>query len=229
MRVFHLLREEVEFLYQTIFEDDEYLRHGIVLDEHDTVVDVGGNVGLFSLYCYRKLNGHVRLLAFEPLPPIYRVLEQNFASFNSASACTESSSQPSDACGAACLASADSPPALLALPYGLSSRAQPTVRFSYYPCCSLWSSAHADISEGELAQVSELVMRNLQQAGTHGKLFASLLRWCPVASLRRLLVHSVVRRWNQVEEYQCALRTLSSVVDEHGLQRIDLLKVSAGE
>jgi len=228
MRVFHLLREEVEFLYQTIFEEEEYLRHNVQLHADDTIVDVGGNVGLFSLYCHRKLGGRLRLLAFEPLPPIYRVLEQNFALANRqqialARTSSKHSEHREETEAKEAKVAATHQGSLLALPYGLSSRPQKSVRFFYYPFCSLWSGAYADTSKEELSRVSELVLRNL--AGGRGQFFAYLIHWCPIPSLRRYLVESVVWHWNQVEEYESELRTLSAVIDEHGLDRIDLLKI----
>ena len=43
-------KDEVAFLYKEIFEDKSYLQHGIDLKPGDTVLDVGANIGLFSLF-----------------------------------------------------------------------------------------------------------------------------------------------------------------------------------
>lgn len=39
--------------------------------------DVGANIGLFSLYMNR-LRPSLNLFAFEPLPPLYRLLQENW-------------------------------------------------------------------------------------------------------------------------------------------------------
>ncbi len=54
-----------------------YFAHGIELRPGDTVVDVGANIGLFTLAAFRRCGGDVRILAFEPIPPIFRALEEN--------------------------------------------------------------------------------------------------------------------------------------------------------
>ena len=63
----HLGRAEAEFLYQEIFVRRAYFQSGVSLPAtgQPTVVDVGANIGLFSLACHRA-NPHCRLVAVEP-------------------------------------------------------------------------------------------------------------------------------------------------------------------
>jgi FkbM family methyltransferase len=76
-RIHCLNRLEARFLYDEIFVQRLYLRHGIELNEGDHVVDVGANIGLFALLAARRIGTSGRLLAFEPLPPIFSVLRRN--------------------------------------------------------------------------------------------------------------------------------------------------------
>ena len=46
--------DEVEFLYNEIFVLQPYFKSGIDLKDGACVVDVGANIGFFSLYCARK-------------------------------------------------------------------------------------------------------------------------------------------------------------------------------
>jgi FkbM family methyltransferase len=55
---------------------DGYFKHGIHLEADSVVIDVGANIGLFSLRIVRAYPG-ARVLAFEPIPAIFHVLEQN--------------------------------------------------------------------------------------------------------------------------------------------------------
>ena len=48
-----------------------YLRNG------DTYIDVGANIGLFTLKAASIVGGNGRIYAFEPMPRIFRVLESN--------------------------------------------------------------------------------------------------------------------------------------------------------
>ncbi len=74
--VYPLNKREAELLYNEIFSDHTYLRHGITIRENDVVFDVGANIGLFSLYVALNFPG-TQLYAFEPLKPIYDALSIN--------------------------------------------------------------------------------------------------------------------------------------------------------
>lgn len=47
----------------------------------DTVIDVGANIGVFSLWAASRIGPHGRLVAVEPHPLSYRHLERNLAAF----------------------------------------------------------------------------------------------------------------------------------------------------
>jgi hypothetical protein len=40
---------EVMFLYEEVYSQQQYLQHGVTLKPGDTVMDVGGNIGLFAM------------------------------------------------------------------------------------------------------------------------------------------------------------------------------------
>ncbi|WP_435881521.1 FkbM family methyltransferase [Streptomyces orinoci] len=76
MTVFHHNKSETDFVYDEIFTREEYLRGGITIDNGDTIVDVGANIGLFTLFASSR-NPDGRLYAFEPLPPLHDSLRRN--------------------------------------------------------------------------------------------------------------------------------------------------------
>lgn len=68
---------ETRNLYQEIFEDRVYLPPaGFRLPARPVVLDVGANIGLFSVFAAREWSG-ARIHAFEPVPQVYRVLAEN--------------------------------------------------------------------------------------------------------------------------------------------------------
>lgn len=69
---------ETKFLYKEIFIDESYLKHGITLPGDAVVLDVGANIGLFSLFCLGKAP-NARILAVEPAPHCLACLEHNIA------------------------------------------------------------------------------------------------------------------------------------------------------
>ena len=72
--------EETEFLYEEIFTRRSYLRHGVHVPTAGApvILDVGANIGLFSLACLRQ-NSNARIYAFEPSPAAFECLERNLA------------------------------------------------------------------------------------------------------------------------------------------------------
>lgn len=68
-------RSETDYLYREIVEDAVYFLPGVQL--HDaTVVDVGANIGLFSLYAYQTWSIR-RLIAIEAIPDVREILRRN--------------------------------------------------------------------------------------------------------------------------------------------------------
>jgi amino acid adenylation domain-containing protein len=65
-------------VFKEVFEDRIYLKHGIQIGEGDCVLDVGANIGLFTLFAHTQNRG-VRVYAFEPLPPNFERLRTNVA------------------------------------------------------------------------------------------------------------------------------------------------------
>ncbi|WP_406346326.1 amino acid adenylation domain-containing protein [Streptomyces sp. NBC_00648] len=76
MTVFQQNRSETDFVYEEIFTNLEYLRNGITIRDGDTIVDVGANIGMFTLFAGTRCPG-ARILAFEPIPPVFDSLRRN--------------------------------------------------------------------------------------------------------------------------------------------------------
>ncbi len=72
----HSSIEETQFFYNQIMVNKEYLGSGNMLDDHPCVVDVGANIGLFTLFIKSKWPG-AKVHAFEPIPETFDVLQRN--------------------------------------------------------------------------------------------------------------------------------------------------------
>ncbi|MDY6802248.1 MAG: amino acid adenylation domain-containing protein [Cyanobacteriota bacterium] len=116
--VFHLNKNETDFLYEEIFENAEYLRHGITIKAGDCIFDVGANIGMFSLFAGQQ-GRDIEIFAFEPIPQVFEVLRLNAELYGL------------NANLFSC---------------GLSDRVK-TETFTYYPNNSVVSGGFADIEE----------------------------------------------------------------------------------
>lgn len=69
-------KAEARYFYHDIWEKRVYLRHGFTLGDGDCVFDVGGNIGLFTLFVH-SLGHRVDSYTFEPAPRVYEILRFN--------------------------------------------------------------------------------------------------------------------------------------------------------
>jgi len=76
----HLNRYETDYLDQEIFVNLAYRRHGIGLLDNDTVIDIGANIGLFSLFANEEASD-VRVVAIEPSPYVLPMLKANLETY----------------------------------------------------------------------------------------------------------------------------------------------------
>lgn len=96
------------------------------------------------------------------------------------------------------------------MPYGLSDR-ESEATLTYYPRSSGMSSIHGDREEEQ--SILNTIMQNQARAGQEG--------------MDHVLAHQddLLEKRFESKTVPCRLRPLSDVVDEHDVDRIDLLKV----
>ncbi|MEU4477587.1 amino acid adenylation domain-containing protein [Micromonospora sp. NPDC023966] len=131
---------ETRYLYDEIFVQQVYLRDGIVLRPGATVLDVGANIGMFSLFVH-SVCPDATIHAFEPVPSVVDLLRRNVAEFG----------VPATVHG-----------------FGLS-RAAGEDSFTYYPGYSMMSghAAYAD-PDAEVAVIKRY-LTNERDAGADGR------------------------------------------------------------
>ena len=131
---------ETRFLHDEIFVDEVYLRGGIVLRENSVVLDVGANIGMFSLFVGARCPS-ARVYAFEPVPEVFAKLAQNI-----------------DERGLS----------VRPFNYGLSDRDQ-DVLFYYYPNISIMSCRHDYINWDNEVDLIKLYVANERESGPPGR------------------------------------------------------------
>jgi FkbM family methyltransferase len=63
-------------VYNEVYVESEYFRHGLQLNDNDIIFDIGANIGLFSRYIATKAM-NLQIYTFEPVPIIFDVLQEN--------------------------------------------------------------------------------------------------------------------------------------------------------
>jgi len=185
LEIAHLNQYETEYLYQEIFVDHVYLKHGIVFNEDDCILDVGANIGLFTLFAQQK-SPKGTIYAFEPAPHAFDKLQtnaklycQNTHLFN---------------CG-----------------LGSEPREE---TFTFYPRSSVFSSFAADTEQDEKA-IRSVIVNKLKRDNSLDE-----------ESGERLADQFIKDRLER-ETYQAQVRTLSEIIEEYKIEKIDLLKLDA--
>lgn len=69
-------RAEARYFYHDIFEKRVYLRNGLELPDGACVFDVGGNIGMATLFMH-SLGRRVTSYTFEPAPRLFEILRAN--------------------------------------------------------------------------------------------------------------------------------------------------------
>ncbi|WP_156754866.1 FkbM family methyltransferase [Actinokineospora pegani] len=166
---------ETRHFYHDIFDNRGYASRGITISDGDTVVDVGGNIGLFTLFAHHEAED-VKVYAFEPAPPMFEHLSANAERYGVNAVLVNA---------------------------GLSD-ADGTAELTFYPRSSGMSSFHPDTEE-ERNNLIAIIGNQGDDAG---------------ADLDELMDVRL-----EAVPFTATLRSLSSVIREHGITRIDLIKI----
>lgn len=65
----------LQIVVEEIFFDGHYIRHGLRIPAEGIILDVGANVGVFSVYAAQRTRG--RVFSFEPFPPNVELIQRN--------------------------------------------------------------------------------------------------------------------------------------------------------
>jgi FkbM family methyltransferase len=173
---------------------DSYFAGGFEPKRGMTVVDVGANVGLFSLAILRRTQGHVRLLALEPAPETFALLEQNVRKV---------------------------PGGDVRL-HRTALGAEPGEAVLYYrPRASAMSSLYRESLD--TAPVMRAIVRDAP--AERRRSFPRWMKRLPTPTVEAIMIR--IGDWSQakVVETPCPVTTISDILLEHAIERVDFLKV----
>ncbi len=186
---------EARVIYREIFEQLIYAGHGIALSPDACVLDAGANIGLFSLFVLQQCP-QARLYAFEPIPVTFAVLERNLKRHRPAGAQVE------------------------AFNAGLSDR-RGTGQFTYFPRMPGNSTLHL----ADKDQAKALMKQTAAQGVKREVKWLHYLTFL-IYPFRARLYHWLIELLHRHDSgITCQLETISHIIAEKRIERIDLLKV----
>ena len=196
LQVAHLNDYETQYLYDEIFKEKTYLKHGITLEDGACVFDIGANIGLFNLFVQTQVK-NATIHSFEPSPPAYNCLKKNATLYGS-------ENTPEDG---RCKVKLHS--------IGISNETK-ELPFTFYPTSSVFSSYCPDTEEDEFA--IRAIVRNTVEKSLNNK---DDLTGDEIEAI----VDQLMEGRLDAQTYPCQLRPLSELIREENIETIDLLKV----
>ncbi|KAI8104660.1 hypothetical protein M9434_003213 [Picochlorum sp. BPE23] len=214
---------ERNFLYDEIFVQKSYLKHGIQLKAGDCVVDVGANVGLFTLFASHAVAGSCgskkgRVLCIEPVPDTFRCLKNNLSMYT-----------------AWCEAHGENVATFVPLCLAVGNNDEVHEKqgmFNYFPRAQGWNAMErvADM-EGMKKDLKIFIDNSIQNGRTS---LPGWLVWIGhVLKVHVPLLYGLVIRlatWYLLlgaRKVSCQVTTLSEILRCHDIERVDLLKIDA--
>jgi len=201
---------EASVLYREIFSERTYEKHGIAIDDGSTIFDVGANIGLFTVYAAKRFP-RARVHAFEPVPEIYGVLQQNLA---------------------------EHAPEARAYNFGLADKAGEAM-FEFDRFATIASSMHPSVfNDGKRQNTSKAIFAEAALIDLEKVTGAN--EWIQIArsNLKRPVLREIVllflgaanlglrlRRRAFLKHRRCELKTLSEALAISGSDVVDLVKI----
>ncbi|KAL0041879.1 hypothetical protein WJX79_007585 [Trebouxia sp. C0005] len=179
-------------LDQEIFEEQLYLQQGVRLEQGDTVVDVGGNIGFFALFAAQQVGPSGQVVSAEPIPTLHEKLSYNIKSHQMW-------------CAAQGIPAASITPILA----GVGSGQQQTMEFTFYTAAAGWSTMYPDDEEvqGAMQVFLERALSGLQGIDSSmltsaGQLLQSIAPNWVTRRIERLFVQNMLQQQEKHSDTQ---------------------------
>jgi acyl carrier protein len=183
MPIFYINLHEAENLYKEIFEEFSYWKHGISLADGACVLDIGANIGIFTLFVHTRCKD-VQVFSIEPMPLAYEILRLNIRLH-----CVKAKT----------------------FNIGISSAPGKEI-FTYFPNSPGLSGRFAD-SGDEINTARTFLLTRTPGRDTG-------------AGLSTDQVEEIVKERLNTELITCPVNSLSALIRENGIEKIDLLKIN---
>lgn len=201
--IYHQSDRQLAMLYKEVIESGIYFKYGIAVPENGLVLDLGANIGTFSIDVSQR-QPSATVIAFEPIPQIFSALKKNFE-HRQINGCV--------------------------INYGVSSKKE-TATFYYYPEMAGMSGRFADRETilDAVGQYMEYDKESLKKDSNrlsveNRDVVSSFYKNVEGTAGFSDEVKEYLSTLYTSQEVTCQLTTVSDVIDELNIQNIDLLKL----
>lgn len=197
--VFSHQKGETEYLYNEVWQEREYVQHGVSLEPGAVIFDVGANIGMFSLFAASECQGDLTVHAFEPIPKIHNICKKNL---------DRHIVEKGGTAHTHCKGLSDSPG---------------SATFNFHSNFSLHSTGKRDFEARRKQRLESDIPAMLEDLLEKDK----VPTW--LSSVPHFLLHAIgrcaVHFLTRYEHINVELTTVSQVINDYKIERIDLLKI----
>jgi len=196
-KIYCLNAPEARATLHEICDDQLYLQAGVSISPGDVVLDIGANIGVFTLYAAKQ---GAQVYAYEPMPSTYGVLQQNVKAH-----------------GLCRLVHARN--------IGLSDRVEEKMMFHYLnlSVCDAWVAQ--DKLFDHLVENWETALEILENADPDQ--YSAIRRLESQSQQQDAAHQWIKKLSTSAVQIRCKFDTLSQVISEENIRTIDLLKLDA--
>ena len=189
-----------------------YFDKFIQIKEGDTVLDIGANIGMYAISIFERYGNAVKVFAFEPIPEVYQVLQANTERFSKET--------------------------LIPVQKGVSNRSG-LVEFTYYPTAPSFSTLYPELQQDEVIDELLNYFEELEKAGRLDEWPSNIQdtiekiknddKLSEEKKNRAIKMETMIAIKNSfhTQKVKCELTTVSNIIREYGLDRVDVLKLHA--
>jgi 31-O-methyltransferase len=202
---------EAWVMYAEIFEQGSYTRHGIDVEDGATVLDVGANIGAFSVALAQR-HRDLRLVLFEPIPDTFALLERNAERLLGNARVTLVRAGVSSAPGRA---------TFRIPPSSSAATAHPAMSTPKVGKVGMETWVRAGLEDARRSKQIRPRLATLIERGLANRLLRSVTFGAILLVLGGV---SLVHRF-RTKHLECELTTISKALREYGIDAVDLAKV----
>jgi FkbM family methyltransferase len=172
----------------------------ILMQKKITVFDVGANIGLFSMEIMHRTEGQAHVYCFEPIPETYNLLQLNLQQFD--------------------------PSTIHLFNCGLGQREQ-YITFMYRPLAPGMSSCY-EMFDTDAKKMVLSMFYNERLASKFHTAIPRFFKYLPHSinmQLISLAFYLYCKTIGKAVPVECQLSTISRVIGEQNVKKIDLLKI----